>query len=97
MIILAPLAAFAETEHTVLQKGKKFSPAELNIKVGNTVTFENNDKTRHNVYSKSSGQKFKIRKQKPGARDSVSFDSVGAAEARCAIHPKMKMVINISN
>lgn len=97
MIILTPLAVFAETEHTVLHKGKKFSPAELNIKVGDTVTFENHDKARHNIYSKSSGQKFKIRKQKPGARDSVSFDSVGAAEVRCAVHPKMKMVINISN
>ena len=69
-IIFTPLSANAGMDHTVTQKGK-FNPTEIEIKAGDSITFVNDDKTRHNVYSKSVGQKFNIRKQKPGDRDSV--------------------------
>ncbi len=94
-LFLMPLAAHAGSEHIITQKGKKFSPGEISIKVGDTVTFVNDDKTRHNVFSRTSGHKFKIKKQKPGARDSITFDSAGLVDVRCAIHPKMKLTIKV--
>lgn len=95
-ILLMPLAAIAGTDYTVSQKGKKFRPSEISINVGDSIIFVNDDKTRHNVYSKSTGLEFKIKKQKPGDRNTISFDRAGTAEVRCAIHPKMKLVITIS-
>lgn len=94
-IFLTPLAALAGTDHTVTQKGKKFSPSEININVDDSIIFVNDDKTRHNVYSKSAGLEFNVKKQKPGDRDTISFDRAGIAEVRCAIHPKMKLVITV--
>ena len=96
-LFLSPLAAHAGSDHVISQKGKKFSPGEISIKAGDTVTFVNDDKTRHNVYSRTAGHKFKIKKQKPGAKDSITFDDSGVIDVRCAIHPKMKLVINVSD
>ena len=87
------LAVHAGSEHVISQKGKKYRPGEISIEVGDTVTFINDDKTRHNVFSRSPGHEFKIKKQKPGARDSIAFDSAGSVDVRCAIHPKMKLTI----
>ncbi|MDP6476182.1 MAG: plastocyanin/azurin family copper-binding protein [Alphaproteobacteria bacterium] len=99
VLLLLPLAAagaHAGSEHVISQKGKKFSPGQIDIKVGDTLTFINDDKRRHNIYSKTPGQTFNIRKQSPGARDSITFDDSGTVEVRCAIHPKMRLVVNIS-
>ncbi|MDP7343219.1 MAG: cupredoxin domain-containing protein [Alphaproteobacteria bacterium] len=102
VLLLLPLAAAsahvaqAGSEHVISQKGKKFSPGQIDIKVGDTLTFINDDKRRHNIYSKTPGQTFNIRKQSPGARDSITFDDSGTVEVRCAIHPKMRLVVNIS-
>ena len=94
-LVLVSGSTFAE-DHIVTQGGKKFSPAVLNISAGDTVTFVNDDKSRHNVYSKTDGVNIKIKKKKPGDRDTVTIDHVGSIDIRCAIHPKMKMVINIT-
>ena len=63
-LFLLPLAAYAGSDHIITQKGKKFSPREISITAGDTVTFVNDDKTRDNVYSRAKCHKFKIKKQK---------------------------------
>ena len=95
LIVLHGGTVFAANS-VVTQKGKQFSPRVLDIKVGDTVTFRNNDKHRHNVYSRTSGHKFRIKKQKPGQSNDVTFDKSGEIKVRCAMHPKMKMVINVT-
>ncbi len=96
-MMIAPHGGVAFAANSVVaQKGKQFNPRVLNIKVGDTVTFRNNDKHRHNVYSRTSGHKFRIKKQKPGQSDQVTFDKPGKIEVRCAMHPKMKLVINVT-
>jgi plastocyanin len=82
----------------ISQKGKKFVPIKVNAKVGDTLTFVNEEKRkRHNVYSKSAGFKYlKIKKQKPGDRDSVTIKNAGTAVILCALHPKMKLTVVIT-
>lgn len=82
-------------EYTVTQKGKKFSPGTLDIKIGDTVKFVNDDKRRHNVYSRTEGHEFNVRKQKPGEANSRKFDKAGKIAVKCAIHPKMRLTINV--
>ena len=85
-------------EIVIVQKGKKFVPGKVNAKVGDTLTFVNEERRkRHNVYSKSAGFKYlKVKKQKPGDRDSVTIKNAGTAVILCALHPKMKLTVVIT-
>lgn len=80
---------------TVFQEGKKFSEAEITIKRGESVTFTNKDPVTHNVFSSTPGMAFDLKTQKPGESSIVTFDNVGEAIVMCAIHPQMKMKINV--
>ncbi len=82
-------------EHTVSQKGKAFSVQELTIAAGDTVNFENDDDTSHNVFSSTAGHEFNVGIQKAGVASAQKFDKAGTIEARCAIHPQMKLKVNV--
>ncbi len=84
--------ALAATDHTVTEKGKKFSEKKLTIQAGDSITFVNDDNITHNVYSKKVNQ-FDTGAQKPGASDRIVFKNKGKQKVRCAIHPKMKMTV----
>ena len=84
--------ALANMTHTVSEKGKKFSPSGvMEIGVGDTVKFVNDDDVDHNVMIKK--MSFNSDQQKPGASNDVTFDASGKYKVRCAIHPKMKLTI----
>ena len=84
-------------EYVITQKGKQFSAEELNLALGDTVVFKNDDDTAHNVFSASEGMKFNLGVQKAGADTRHEFASPGEGEIRCAIHPKMKLKIRVKN
>ena len=95
MIVTAQAAG---KEIVISQKGKKFVPRTVQAKVGDILTFVNNEKRkRHNVYTRSEGFKYlKIKKQKPGDRDSVTLKTAGTAVIKCALHPKMKLTVVVT-
>lgn len=80
-------------EHHVSQKSRKFSPAVIQAKVGDTVVFVNDDRFAHNIYSETPGYEFDIRKQMPGDRQAIELTKPGTIDIRCAIHPRMRMRI----
>lgn len=80
---------------TVTQENKAFSEKEMTIKAGDSVTFVNNDTVTHNVYSRSKGNKFDTGGQAPSASMTRAFSSPGKVKVRCAIHPRMKLTINV--
>lgn len=84
-------AAPAPAAHTIHQKGKRFSQAELTVKAGDQVTFLNDDDVTHNVFSMSPSHKFNLKTQAPGASSTTSFAEAGTLEVRCAFHPTMKL------
>ena len=85
--------AAASTSHTVSEKGKVFGPNKLEIAKGDTVSFVNDDKIKHNVMIRT--MKFNSGLQAPGDTTDVTFDKAGTFKVRCAIHPKMKMSITV--
>ena len=91
---LAAPAAAGEVE--VSQKGKAFAPGELKIKVGDTVVFHNDDEITHNIFSRSENAEFNLKMQPPGEDLRHTFDKPGTAVVRCAIHPKMKLVVQVA-
>jgi plastocyanin len=81
---------------TISQKGRMFSSEEITIKKGGTLTFSNDDTVPHNIMSTSPGNEFNLGSQPPGASTDVTFKQVGEVSVICAIHPRMKMTVKVS-
>ncbi len=94
LILSAPALTMA-ADYTVAQKGKAFSQASLNIKVGDKVAFRNDDPFAHNVFSLSDPMQFDLGTYPQGQAKSVTFAKAGMYEVECAIHPEMKLIINV--
>jgi plastocyanin len=75
----------AATGTTVVEKGFAFSPATLDVKVGDTVTFKNEDSAPHNV--KIDGKE--LGSQDPGASVTWTASAAGSFPYSCTIHPSM--------
>jgi plastocyanin len=93
LLASTPLAHAAD--FTVAQKGKAFSTATLNIKVGDKVAFRNDDPFAHNVFTLSDPMQFDLGTYPQGQAKTVTFAKAGQYEVECAIHPEMKMVIHV--
>ena len=91
----AIVAATSAASHSVSQKNKSFSAATLAVKPGEEVTFSNDDSVVHNVFSMTPGLAFNLKAQAPGTSAHMSFDKEGTADVRCAIHPTMKLTIQV--
>mgnify|MGYP000911930563 CR=1 FL=1 len=92
--LLASLPTRAE-DHTIVQKDREFSQTAITVKPGEKVVFQNSDEVTHNVFSNSKINAFDLKTQKPGAASEVTFSEEGTTEVRCAIHPKMKVIVTV--
>jgi len=82
-------------EFTVNQKGKEFSLKTLDVAVGDSVNFTNEDPFAHNVFSVSDAKSFDLGSYPQGQSKKVTFDKPGKVEVECSIHPNMQMVVNV--
>ena len=73
---------------TVTLSNFAFSPASLNIKVGDTVTWINKDAVMHTVVSDTAGI-FESGNLAQNATFSYTFTSAGTFKYHCSIHPSM--------
>ena len=94
LLALAAGSAAAE-EHVVAQKNKAFSVKKLSLKVGDTVKFVNEDSFAHNVFSLSAPKSFDLGSFGTGGTKSVTFDKPGKVEVECAVHPDMRLDIEV--
>lgn len=90
------LPAAATQEHVVAQKDKAFTTKSLNIKVGDKVAFRNDDSFSHNIFSLTDAMPFDLGTYGNGQVKSVTFAKPGKFEIECAIHPDMRMMINVA-
>jgi plastocyanin len=89
-------AAWAAQEHVVAQKNKSFSAKKLTVKVGDSVKFVNEDSFAHNIFSLSAAKSFDLGSFGNGASKSVTFDKPGKVEVECAVHPDMRLDIEVA-
>jgi plastocyanin len=90
------VGAFA-AERTISQKGKVFSESAVTIKKGDTLVFLNDDTVSHNVLSTTSGHNFNLGSQAPGVSTPHNFGKPGEVEVVCAIHPRMKLTVTVTD
>lgn len=83
-------------EFEVGQKDKKFTRRTLTVKVGDSVTFKNQDPFAHNVFSLSEAKTFDLGSYPQGQSKKITFDQPGTVEVECAIHPDMKLTVEVT-
>ena len=71
------------------QRNIAFEPHVLIVPVGSTVTFPNQDKVRHHVYSFSRVKSFNLKLYGREKIPSVVFDKPGVVSLGCNIHDRM--------
>lgn len=77
------------TEVTI--KGFAFSPSSVDVAVGDTVNFTNQDSVTHTV----TGDGWDSGPLATGKSFSKKFDTAGTFNYKCSIHPTMTGVINV--
>ena len=93
--VLTSVYLAGAADFTIIQKDKAISVRQITIKVGDRITFVNDDSVTHNLYSETKGLEFEIELQPPGRSDTVQFSQPGVAEVRCAIHPNIKLQVHV--
>jgi len=99
LILVIACACFAvpatAADHVVSQNNKAFSTASLQAKVGDTVSFRNDDTVAHNIFSLSDIQSFDLGMYSKGATRQVKLEKTGIVEIECAVHPDMRLTIAV--
>ncbi len=76
---------------TVSMKNFAFNPSTIDVVVGATVTFTNDDTVQHNV----AGESWSSGPLDPGQSYTATFSNAGAIAVKCLIHPSMTMTVNV--
>jgi plastocyanin len=88
-----PHAASQATEHVIVIEAMQFSPATIEVKIGETITWKNKDPFPHTVTSKDgqfdSGEIKNNRSWKLKARTKGTYPYV------CTLHPNMNAVFEV--
>jgi plastocyanin len=79
------------------QQGRVFSSESVTLKKGEALTFVNDDTVPHNIISTSKGNEFNLGSQPPGTSTDVTFKEAGDVQVICAIHPRMKMSVKVTD
>ena len=98
LVIFSGLSAGALAANQVIhQQGRVFSSENVTIKKGDALTFVNDDSIPHNIMSGTKGSEFNLGSQAPGMSTDVTFKEAGDVQVICAIHPRMKMMVKVTD
>jgi hypothetical protein len=95
LCLLLPLPAIAR-DHLISQRDKAFSATTVHAAVGDTLTFRNDDPFVHSIFSLSEVQPFDLGPFRTGDTRRVKLIKPGRIVIECAVHPQMKLVIEIA-
>jgi plastocyanin len=90
--VLLPLGGAHAQEVQVTIDNFTFSPPELTVKVGDTVTWTNHDDIPHTV---TSAGKFRSKALDTDNSFSFTFASAGDYKYFCSLHPHMTGMIKV--
>ena len=91
----APAPSASGGGGSVTMKDIKFNPSTVNVKVGDTVTWTNDDSVGHDVTADgfNSGGAGNI---EPGKTFTHKFAKAGSYKYVCSVHPGMKGTIKVT-
>jgi plastocyanin len=74
---------------------KRFAPHVIAVAQGTVVSFPNQDRVFHNVFSRTTGSEFDLGLYRNGASRSVRFSKPGLVRVYCNIHPDMAGYVRV--
>jgi plastocyanin len=77
------------------QRGLKFLPLVSVVQAGSQISFPNNDKVRHHIYSFSPAKKFDQKLYSGVAAAPQVFDKAGTVVLGCNIHDRMVAYVKV--
>lgn len=77
------------------QRNVQFVPQVLAVRVGTKVSFPNNDRVFHNVFSFHESNRFDLGLYPVGMVKEVPFDRPGLSRVYCNIHPQMAAYVMV--
>lgn len=87
-------AASHATAHAVTIEGFAFSPAELTVAVGDTITFTNNDGAPHTATALEGS--FDTGRLNRGESGEITLTAAGSFDYKCSFHPAMTGTITVA-
>ena len=98
IIVVLGLAtgAAAGAEFEVRQAGRQFAPARLIVGKGSIVHFANDENFVHHAFTDAAGFSADTGDIPPGESRDIVFTRPGVFAIRCAIHPQMRMTVEVS-
>lgn len=78
---------------TLDQRNLAFAPKLLAVRTGTIISFPNNDRVFHNVFSFRDGKRFDLGTYPVGTVKHLPFDNSGLSRVFCNIHPNMAAYI----
>jgi plastocyanin len=94
-IVLLASSGLERATPRISIKDMKFDPANVNVKVGDTVRWENDDDRDHTVTAEDGS--FKSGNLRNGDSFQHKFDKAGKFAYSCSYHPRMKGSVNVSS
>ena len=89
----APTVAATGTVYNVVIENFKFMPADLQVKVGDTVEWVNKDSAEHIVTFENGDFSEKL---PAGGKASFTFTQKGSFGYFCSVHPGMRGVVVVN-
>lgn len=80
---------------SIEQRGLKFLPLVSVVQAGSQISFPNNDKVRHHIYSFSPAKKFDQKLYSGVAAAPQVFDKAGTVVLGCNIHDRMVAYVKV--
>ncbi len=92
---LAPAAAVRAEEHRVEVTERKFKPAKIKVKKGDTVVWSNADERDHTVTADDGS--FDSGNLRNGKTFRRKFEKPGKFKYHCEYHPRMKATVVVED
>ena len=83
-------------EFEVRQADRLFAPARLTVGKGSVVHFANDETVVHHAFVDTFDFKADTGDVQSGERRDIVFTQAGLYTIRCAIHPQMKLVVEVT-
>ena len=80
-------------DHAVAISGSAFSPANVTVAVGDTVTWTNSDQLSHTATA--DGGAFDTGALGNGASGTITFSTAGSFPYHCSVHPDMTGTVTV--
>lgn len=95
MSAVAPEKIAAVETKQVSQRGSAFAPAAVRIRKGEALTILNDDDRAHSTVVTDPRLTFSDGVQEPGQSVEITFPQNGTYTVACAIHPGMKLTVEV--